>query len=729
MFTGFGQLVGTLEYMSPEHARFNQLDVDTRSDIYSLGVLLYELLTGSTPFEQSRLRAAAFDETLRIIREEEPVRPSTRLRAASMLPAIAASRNVAPTQLRRQVTVDLEAIVLKCLEKDRARRYDTVRGLEMDLRRYLADEPVVARPPSRAYLARKFVRRNRGPVLSALLVLLALVGGVIGTTWGMIRAEHARRSAVSAELAEAQRAAGERAAKEEAQKRLAQIEKATDILAAVLRGLDPEAAEKEGVELRALLGRRMTEAARQLEGEAVGDPLVVARLQHVLGISLQQLGDLKQAEALLAKACRTRERLLGPDHLDTAATKHYLAILYRARAKYTPAETLLKEVLQSRTSKLGPDHPDTLQSQLQLAMLYHSQRKLDLAESECKRVIELCSVKLGADHPDTLTSQHRLAMVYHSQGRYALAEALCKQVLELRSSRLGADHLDTLASKHLLSALYRHQGKLAPAEPLLKEVLEQRTAKLGADHPDTLGTRHHLALLYWAMGKLDLSIPLLEETLKLRRAKLAPDHPSTLETQADLGATYSDAGRLAEAIPLLEEVHRKIRGSGLPPRVAYALLTAYARAGRTGEATALATEEVPAARAKFPAGSPELADALAEAGKALMFVNGYANAEPLLRESLSVRERTAPGAWGTHHVKSLLGGALACQQKFAEAEPLLLKGYAGLLERQADIPVDRDIFLALALERLVQLYDAWGKPDSAAQWRKKLEERAVGSEK
>jgi non-specific serine/threonine protein kinase/serine/threonine-protein kinase len=557
MFTGFGQLIGTLEYMSPEQAQFNQLDIDTRSDIYSLGVLLYELLTGSTPVDQSRLRTAAFDETLRIIREEEPPKPSTRLGAADTPPTIAGNRNVEPARLCHAVRGDLDWIVMKCLEKHRGRRYESASGLEIDLRRYLADEPIMAHPPSRVYQLRKFVRRNRGPVLSALLLLLVLVGGIIGTTWGMILAERARRSAVSAQLAEAQRAQGERLAKEEAQKRLVQIEKATETLAAMIRDVDPLAAEREGLTTRALLGRRLGEAAQQLEGEAVGDPLVVARLQHALGISLQELGHRREAEAVLVKACQTRERLLGANDLDTAATKHHLAMLYRAQAKYDLAEPLFQESLESRFAQLGEHHADTLHSQQQLAMLYHSQGKFDLAETLCTKVLELRTGKLGADHPDTLASQHRLAMVYRSQGRLELAETLCTDVLNLRTARLGADNLDTLASKQLLAVIYRAQEKLTLAEPLYKEVLAFRTAKLGNNHPDTLGTQHHLALLYRSMNRLELSIPLLEETLKLRHAKLGPDHPSTLATQADLGANYFDAGRSADALALLVDVDGK----------------------------------------------------------------------------------------------------------------------------------------------------------------------------
>ena len=191
MFTGFGQIVGTLEYMSPEQAKVNQLDIDTRSDIYSLGVLLYELLTGSTPFDKQRLRSAAWDEMLRIIREEEPPRPSTRLSSSETLPSVAANRSMEPARLSRTIRGELDWIVMKGLEKDRSRRYDTANGFAQDLERYLADEAVQACPPSAGYRLQKFVRRNKGPVLAALSVLLALVAGVIGTTWGLIRAEQA----------------------------------------------------------------------------------------------------------------------------------------------------------------------------------------------------------------------------------------------------------------------------------------------------------------------------------------------------------------------------------------------------------------------------------------------------------------------------------------------------------------------------------------------------------
>jgi WD40 repeat protein len=188
MFTEFGQVVGTLEYMSPEQAKLNALDVDTRSDIYALGVLLYELLTGTTPFETKRLRQAAFDEMLRVIREEEPPRPSRRLSSTEELPSIAANRGLAPRKLSGVVRGELDWIVMKCLEKDRNRRYDTANGLAHDLERYLHDEPVQACPPSAGYRLRKFVRRHRGPVLTACVLVFALLAAVIGTTTGLLQA-------------------------------------------------------------------------------------------------------------------------------------------------------------------------------------------------------------------------------------------------------------------------------------------------------------------------------------------------------------------------------------------------------------------------------------------------------------------------------------------------------------------------------------------------------------
>ena len=228
MSTQFGAVIGTFEYMSPEQAGFSGVDIDTRADIYSLGVILYELLTGLRPFDARRLREAALTEMIRIIREEEPSKPSTRLSTDESLPSMAALRRIAPRNLMAMLRGELDWVVMKCLEKQRERRYETANALARDIQRYLADEPVEARPPSAGYRFSKFLLRNRGPVLAASLVLLALVFGIVGTTVGMIQADRRRVEAVEARAREAKRAEGERLAREQEAAQRAKAEKARD---------------------------------------------------------------------------------------------------------------------------------------------------------------------------------------------------------------------------------------------------------------------------------------------------------------------------------------------------------------------------------------------------------------------------------------------------------------------------------------------------------------------
>jgi tetratricopeptide (TPR) repeat protein len=872
LFTNFAQMVGTPLYMSPEQAEMTGIDVDTRSDVYSLGVLLYELLTGATPLDKDRLKRAAFDEVRRIIREDEPQRPSTRLSTmGDQARSISAQRKSDPRRLGELIRGELDWIVMKALDKERARRYETADGLASDIQRYMRDEPVEACPPSALYRVTKFVRRNKALVLTAAAVLLTLIGGIVGTTFGLLRAEQARRLQV-------ERAEGERRAKVEAQTRLSQVEKGTEILASVLRDLDPVVAEKEGVTSRELLGRRLAESSQQLEGEAVGDPLVVARLQHLLGILLRELGHPEQAEAVLVKACTTRERLLGADHLDTVATRHDLASLYRKQEKYDRAEAQFKDVLAVRSAKLGADHLDTVATKHHLASVYCNLGKYELAEKLCKDVLPIRTTKLGPDNLDTLATKSTLARVYRYQGKMDLAEPLLREVVAVRTTKLGPDSLDTLISQYHLALVYRSQGKVEQAEALLKEVVASRaenhytsasrcdlasiyldqqnfalaeplfkeelaiqTAKLGGDHPHTVFTRDSLARTYWSMKMLDQSIPLLEESLRMRKAQLGPDHPEVLARQVTLGANYCDAGRFADGIPLIEDVRRKGHEEPHPEWVRSVLLKAYVQAEKTAEATALVTEQVAEARERFPADSPELAAALTDAGQALSDAKAYAAAEPLyievmatrtaklgaehpdtmlsrdnlaalqrlmkkfdqmiplLEESLSMRKaqlgpdhpellgrqvalgrcycdagRFADGlpliegvrdkrrndphpgwvqnvllaayvqAGKTAEATALMmervtyareqfpadspevvaaladaGKCLIDAKAYADAEPLLLDGYNTLTQTKALSP--SRAYEAQLAYALVQLYDAWGKPDEAAKWRKELE--------
>jgi serine/threonine protein kinase/Tfp pilus assembly protein PilF len=741
LFTEVGEIIGTLEYMAPEQAELNNLDIDTRADIYALGAILYELLAGSPPFTGQQLRSAAFAEMLRMIREVEPPKPSTKLSSSEELPSIAAKRKLEPKKLTRLVQGELDWIVMKCLEKERQRRYETANGLAMDLQRYLADEPVVAGPPSAGYRLRKFVRRNKGRVLAAMVIFLALVGGIIGTSIGMVQA---RRSAEA-----------ERLAKDVAEQRLQQVEKANEILASVFHDLNPKAEEKGGPDLRVRLGERLEQAARLLQGEAVGDALMVARLQNLLGNSLRELGHYEQAQPLLEKARQTREDRLGADHPDTLDTKNNLAELYydqgkyeraeairqevlraltakhgtdhhdvlvtkanlaalcQAQGKYNQAETLYQEALQALTAKLGADHPDILAGKKNLATLYFDQGRYDQAETLLSEVVRGFTAKLGADHPDTLHAKNSLALVCQARKEYDRAEALFQEVLRGVTAKLGADHPDTLVTKNNLAGLYQAQGKYDRAEPLCQEVLQAQTVKLGAGHPDTVDSKRNLAVLFSDAGKLDRAIPLAEEVLQLRKAHLGPDHPLTLNAMAQLGVYYMDAGRLTEALSLVEEALQRARKrpgplpadlSGLP----LALAEIYDRAGQFAKAESLCREFIKQTR------TPR---ALEYLGRSLLRQQKHAEAEPLLRECLQVHERQLPDDWETFHAMSLLGESLLGQQKYATAELLLVQGYEGMKQREATMPTPAKVRLAEAVDRLVRLYDGWGKRDEATKWR------------
>jgi predicted Ser/Thr protein kinase len=725
LYTAHEAVLGTPLYMSPEQAELNNLDVDTRADVYSLGVILYELLTGETPLERGRLKQAAWDEILRVIREEEPPRPSARLSGSARLPALAARRQLEPAKLARLLRGDLDWVVMKALEKDRSRRYETANGFAADVQRYLAEEPVLAGPPTAAYRLRKFVRRNRGPVLAAAALLLALLVGTAGTTWGLLRALRAEAAARAAEaqavldrdataqalLAKGQALAAEAAQRREAdqrrreaekqQKRAEQAEQETKAQAAVTQAVNDflqkdllgqadvgnqpllagGAVERDpNVTVRELLNR----AALGVEGKFAGQPLTEAAIRLTIGDVLRALGRYEESGHHLERSIRLRTAQLGAGHPDTLTAKNSLAGLYRDQGQYARAEPLLKEVLEVSTAKLGADHPDTLASKGNLAGLYRVQGQYARAEPLLKEVLEVSTAKRGADHPDTLTIKHNLAELYRDQGQYAKAEPLFKEVLEGYTAKLGAGHPNTLDSKGRLAVLYYFQGHYPKAEPLLREVLEGYTAKLGADHPDTLASKNNLAGLYYVQGQYARAEPLLKEVLEGRTAKLGADHPSTLTSKDGLAWLYHSQGQYARAEPLARELAESWKK----------------RAG---------------------ADSAPFAAQLAFLGLSLLKQQKASEAEPVLRACLAIRAKRAPEDWSTFNTQSLLGGALLGQQKYAAAEPLLLQGYEGMKQREAKIPAAGKVRLTEALERLVRLYEATGQKDKIDEWRKELE--------
>jgi DNA-binding SARP family transcriptional activator/tRNA A-37 threonylcarbamoyl transferase component Bud32 len=614
LYTEFGALVGTLEYMAPEQAEMSPLGVDTRADVYALGVLLYELLTGTTPLDRKRVRKAALAEVLRLIREEEPPKPSTRLTASkASLASVAAHRRTEPGRLAKEVRGELDWIVMKCLEKDRTRRYETANGLARDVERYLADEPVEACPPSAGYRLRKLVRRYRGPVLAGALVLLALVAGMVGTTWGLIRAEQAagqERQARESEreqrrLAEKRKQAAEANEREALrEKRIAEAVR-TFLERDLLRQADPTAQAnalrqagggfqaRENPTIKELLDRAAAELAPgKIDAKFPEQPEVQASILRTVGDTYRGIGAYGQAVAFLSRSSDTYRHALGANHPSTLNTLANLAEVYRVAGKAAEAIALLERVRDASVEKLGTDHPDTLNTVANLAGAYLTAGKAAEAIALLERVRDAKVQKLGTDHPDTLTTLANLAVAYRAAGKTAEAIVLYEQVRDARVKKLGADHPDTLTTLANLATAYRAAGKTAEAIALLERVRDAFAEKLGIDHPATLTALNNLANAYGAAGKTAEAIALLERVRDAKVQKLGTDHPDTLTTLANLAGAYQAAGKTAEAIVLYEQVRDarvKKLGADHPDTLITLndLAVASLRAGKTAEAITL----------------------------------------------------------------------------------------------------------------------------------------------
>jgi tetratricopeptide (TPR) repeat protein len=724
--TAHETVLGTPLYMSPEQAQLNNLDVDTRSDIYSLGVLLYELLTGVTPLEKQLLEEAPWDEIRRIIREEQPPRPSTRLHAADTLPSLAACRHTEPDGLTRQVRGELDWIVMTALEKDRNRRYETATAFAADVQRYLTGEAVLAVPPSAGYRLKTLARKHRAALATAAAIALLLVAGAAVGTWQAVRATRAEAAARLAQHAEAQRAEGEKQAREQAQKRLAQIERGVELFADLLTGINPKAEEKEGEPLYEQLRQKAERAAVELDGEEVGDPQTVARLQSILGNTLRELGSYETAVAVLQKARATRERELGADHPDTLVTLGNLANAYLEAARLPEAIELYEQVRDARVAKLGADHPSTLTILHNLAAAYRAAGKLPEAIRLYEQVRDGQVAKLGADHPSTLTTLNSLGRAYRAAGRRPEAIQLFEQVRDVQVAKRGADHPDTLATLNNLAGAYEAAGKLPEAIRLHEQVRDVKVAKLGADHPSTLTTLHNLAKAYSSARRWHEAIRLYEQVRDAQVAKRGADHRSTLTTLNNLAVTYWQVNQRPEALRHFEQAAEGIARRKFLDENARGIIDSAARAyeidRQFDKAETWRRRWLAHLQEKTGPESPAYANELAALGLLLLKQEKWDDAAATLAECLPLRAKLQPDGWSTFNAMSMLGGALLGQKKPAEAEPLLLKGYEGMKQRAAKMPAAwRQVRLSEAVERLVRLYEATGKKDEAAKWRKEQE--------
>jgi len=675
--------------MSPEQAEMSGLDIDTRSDIYSLGVLLYELLTGSTPIEKKQLAKAAYDEIRRVIREEEPQKPSQRISTCETLPSVAASRSTEPDKLSRMMKGELDWVVMKALEKDRTRRYETANGLAADVQRYLSGDPVSAVPPSAGYQMRKFLRRNKGSVVTAATVLLVLLVGIAGTSWGLVVARQARD-------AERDRAEAEIQAKQEAMDAAAAERKAR-------QEVQQQRDRAEDAEKRAIEEAKAAKAVRDFLTDDLlkqADPLHQAEQQRLMGSNLATLPDPKVVE-----------------------------VLDRAASNLTPDQ------IEKKFPKMPLVQAGVLKS---VGDAYAGLYKAEQADPFLARAVELYRAHLGPGDPMTLDAQCSWAINLCGIRRLSEGTALLRQVLEGRRTLFGPYDDRTIAARRhvLLAELFaliefnpqtlfrkfigsRTEGERVIAE--IQKFKEETVAHFGADHPHSIYAMYFLGLGYRCVGRNDDCLKEWDAAAKITlggKTKFRFDHPDVETAVYSHANALRDAKRNAEAAALLERVlatreEQKAIESNMSCNLRHILGWTYMAENRNEDALRIFQKNLALVR---PPGDETSLEAL---GSVLRRLKRHDEALTHFQKALDLhhtRNGAAFKSWDTGRLKSTIGHTLMDMKKFAEAEPLMLAGLKECRDHHAQMPKHNNGFLQGALARLEQLYKDLGKPDEAAKW-------------
>ncbi|HEU0009489.1 MAG TPA: serine/threonine-protein kinase [Verrucomicrobiae bacterium] len=739
VFTRFMQFLGTPAYMSPEQAELTSLDIDTRSDIYSLGVLLYELLTGKTPFDAKELLAAGLDEIRRVIREVEPPTPSTRLKQSQL----ACLRGHAKSEIRNpksEIDQDLDWIVMKCLEKDRSRRYDTANTLATDIQRFLNHEPVLARPPSALYRWQKFAHKHRVAVAAAAGFIFVLTAATVVSAVLALWANRERAKAETAQISEAEhRQAAEKernraAAAEQGQIKLRQRAEANEnrarteatkskqvatFLSEMLKGVGPSVALGRDT---AMLREILDNTAKRLAKDLKNQPEVEAELRLIIGKTYKDLGQYEEALAMTREALRLRRSIFSPespavaDALDSLGTVLYeqgnlptaeavgreslamrrkvfgaesaevaaalntLGNVLQTRHDLAGAEASHREALAIRKKVFGNHHLDVAGSLNNLANVVFQRGDAAGAEPLFREALTTFKRRLTDEHPIVATVSHNLAILLSRIGDTTEAEAMHRAVLSMRRKQLGNAHPDVAVSLNELAMLLAERGDLVEAEAMVQEAMENKLLRREQWRFST--TINTLAIVLSRKGDLSAAEAKYREALELRKKLLAADHPMVAESLNRLGNLLAACGDLAGADAALSEalsIRQKVQGDEHPDLIATLWPLAWVRRQQ----------------------------------------GDVAQAEFLYCEALSLTFQR--GAYGVGMLlESIydLADLMQVQGKFVEAEPLLKEAFDHLQDSSsANAPFQRG-----ARERLIRLYEAWGKPDQAADWRQKLSE-------
>jgi eukaryotic-like serine/threonine-protein kinase len=662
-------LMGTPAYMSPEQMEIGRADIDTRSDIYNLGVLLYELLTGQMPFDAGKLSSSSFDELRQIIREQEPPKPSARVSTLDVntRQMVARQRQTDYAKLRSTLRGDIDWIVMCCLEKERSRRYDTANGLARDIERHLHDEPITARPPTAAYILRKTMRRHRVAFTAGGAIAASLVFAVVAS-----RIE-AQRATAAEQAALADRTRAEKAREEaEAHKRAAEV--VAQFMKDMLKGVGPQAAMGRDTQLLRAIAEQTAERVR---GGLAGQPEVYVDLLETLGLTFSSIGDHFKGDRLLRDALAMQEKLHGRNNVVVARLLHEIGTVVDLQGASYNAELPLREAFEIRERLLPPKDPDLAATRAEFGRFVAMWQPAN-GEKMLRDALAVQREVHGSMNPAVAKTLIYLAKS-SAGGRREEAERWAREALEINRRVFGVDAVETLEAEWALAKTRGSEQDPSGTEQLIRSIVERCVRVLGEGHP------MHSNLL------LNLSIH-LENQKRIPEAELVAREALDLTQHYDLPGPAGQIlqtvvrvmiaqGKLAE----LEQVVRRQITFMRPHEQDYPLMLALNLAGLT---------------------------------RTLRIQGRYDEAEGPAREALALRER--PGAdtkgWLTQSSRSSVGAILTKLGKFAEAEALLLSAYDGLIEIDREFPTRTSDYFRGTYVALVDLYQQWGRAEERGKW-------------
>jgi non-specific serine/threonine protein kinase/serine/threonine-protein kinase len=729
--TGTG-MVGTPSYMSPESFHFDGeiLDVDTRTDVYALGVLLYELIAGVRPFER---RDISLSQLLKVITETDARKASTCFLSETLAQrnVIAAHRATSADELLRRLRLDLDWIAAQALARQRDERYASVSDLAADVGRHLANQPVLASPPSLGYRTRKFVRRHRAGVAIAatgLLLLIAFVTTLILQT-----------ARIAAERDRANRESAARGA-------------VSEFLTDLFKVSDPSEARGNSITARELLDR----GAQKIESELADQPVIQAELMETIGVIYRELALYKQAQPLIEAALATRIQLFGETHRDTLRAKMNQASIfnkqqrfaeagalyesiavtakktlpdedplfaeimlelgstYMFEADYEQAERVLLDSVE-RFRRVKGDQPDDYRAQLELTKLYLYQSHYDEAQTRYREILAQSTQSLGGDHPQTLLAMDGLAGAYFFQGDYEHAVEIYQQLLLTNQRIFGPDHPRPITTSLNLAAALELAGNWEEALALYEHTDTVAKRALGPDSGATLMNANNLADLYTSRGRYEDAKRLRLEVIESRMRVLGSEHSQTLESKFGLANLYALQGKYLLAVSALEEhlsAHERIFGP--TDRVTLAsratLAQVYMELGRGDASEALYRRSWQLNQETFGDEHRHTLLSMQQLATLLMKRGQFDEAQSLQREVLALRQRVL-GAEDLDTVSSTSAlGALLVQVGHCDAAlPLLKQSYASASKLKSNVKSA----LAIFHYNLASYAAACGKPTDA----------------